>query len=308
MVSADGTSMEVCPPSPRPPPVTAEKNEVGLGHTVFLERGSEGKRESCLKDRGLVSLCRPVSPGGEGLPLWKKPKTRPLLEAEKLVSHANKYWERLPKQKPAIKVCPDPLEWEKYNAKEGDRFLKSPEKAAYYNAMAGKEKAKPLPVAMASIGPASWRNGTINEIHNSVLSINKSDKACLKGRRTDPLPNLREVLAELSNDEAQKYFRMTRSVVILLRESLIDTNEEVKAMTRNKELLEKTLDHIRKDIKLNLDCVTVRSTRPVREKVGSYFLKLLISVFNNNMHNKRVFVYYSPIWKRAFSSVSKTAL
>ena len=87
----------------------------------------------------------------------------------------------------------------------------------------------------------------------------------------DPLPHLRDTVAELSNDEAHRYFRQTRAVVNLLRESLLDTNEEIKSLTRGKESLEKALEHIRKDIKLNQQSGEIRLTRPSREKVRGHF-------------------------------------
>lgn len=133
--------------------------------------------------------------------------------------------------------------------------------------MSCKESTKSVTMGTATIGPAIWRNCTLNEIKSSSSFTKKSDQACMHGRSNDPLPNLREVVAELSNDEAHRYFRQTRAVVCLLRESLIDTNEEIKSLTRNKDTLEKALEHIRKDVQLNLDCVSVRSTRPHREKV-----------------------------------------
>lgn len=119
----------------------------------------------------------------------------------------------------------------------------------------------------AMIGPSTWRNNTLKEIRQSQDFVRNSDKACHMARATDPLPHLREILSELSNDEAHRYFRQTRAVVCLLRESLIDTNEEIKSLTRGKESLEKTLEHIRKDIKLNHECEDIRTARPAREKV-----------------------------------------
>ena len=127
---------------------------------------------------------------------------------------------------------------------------------------------KTLTLGNASIGPASWRNNTLKEIKLSQNVIQRSDKNCDLGRSLDPLPHLRDVVAELSNEEAHRYFRQTRAVVCLLRESLIDTNEEIKSLTRGKEALERALENIRKDIKLNSDCCSIRLSRPQREKVG----------------------------------------
>ena len=127
---------------------------------------------------------------------------------------------------------------------------------------------KTMTLNTASIGPQAWRNNTLKGIKLSQNVVQRSDKSCEVGRSMDPLPHLRDTVAELSNDEAHRYFRQTRAVVNLLRESLLDTNEEIKSLTRGKEALEKSLEHIRKDIKLNQQSNDVRQTRPSREKVG----------------------------------------
>ena len=119
----------------------------------------------------------------------------------------------------------------------------------------------------ARIGPSAWRNNTLAEIKLSQDVIRKSDKSNELGRSLDPLPHLREVVAQLSNEEAHRYFRQTRAVVSLLRESLIDTNEEIKILTRTKEALEKAIEFMRKDIHVNNECSEVRKSRPARERV-----------------------------------------
>ena len=128
-------------------------------------------------------------------------------------------------------------------------------------------EASSTKMGTATIGPSAWRNNTLKEIKLSQNVVSSSDKSNFLGKSVDPLPHLREILAELSNDEAHRYFRQTRAVVCLLRESLIDTNEEIKALTRGKEALEKALEHIRKDLKLNKECEDIRKRRPLREKV-----------------------------------------
>ena len=131
---------------------------------------------------------------------------------------------------------------------------------------------KTMTLNTASIGPQAWRNNTLKGIKLSQNVVQRSDKSCEVGRSMDPLPHLRDTVAELSNDEAHRYFRQTRAVVNLLRESLLDTNEEIKSLTRGKEALEKSLEHIRKDIKLNQQSNDVRQTRPSREKVGLNYI------------------------------------
>ena len=129
----------------------------------------------------------------------------------------------------------------------------------------------------ARIGPTSWRNNTLAEIKLSQNVMRKSDKSNELGRSLDPLPHLREVVALLSNDEAHKYFRQTRAVVSLLRESLIDTNEEIKILTKTKETLEKAIEFTRKDLNVNAECCEIRKSRPVREKVCHLFCVLLLA-------------------------------
>jgi hypothetical protein len=126
-----------------------------------------------------------------------------------------------------------------------------------------KEQSK---LGLGVIGPAAWRNNTLKEISTANLVQHKADHQNIQGRTLDPLPHIRDVLAQLSNDEAHRYFRQVRIVVLVLRENLIDTNEEIKSLTRGRELLERTIEHIRKDIKLNETSVLQRTSRPVREK------------------------------------------
>ena len=52
----------------------------------------------------------------------------------------------------------------------------------------------------------------------------------------------------------------------------MDTNEEIKSLTRGKEALEKALEHKRKDIALNLESMELRTLRPPREKVTFHYL------------------------------------
>ena len=127
---------------------------------------------------------------------------------------------------------------------------------------------KTVTMNMATIGPSNWRNSTLKEIKLSQNVVNRSDKHCETGRQNDPLPHLRDTVAELSNEEAHRYFRQTRQVVCQLRESLLDTNEEIKSLTRGKEALEKALEHIRKDLKLNQESSEIRQSRPLRERVS----------------------------------------
>ena len=126
---------------------------------------------------------------------------------------------------------------------------------------------KSATLGTATIGPQSWRNNTVKGIQFSQNIIQRSDKGCEKGRSLDPVPHLRQIVAELSNDEAHRHFRGIRAVVFHLRETLLDTNEEIKSSSRTKDALEKALEHVRKDLKMNEDSKITRTFRPTREKV-----------------------------------------
>lgn len=120
--------------------------------------------------------------------------------------------------------------------------------------------------AATTIGPESWRNNTLKGIKLSQTIVQKSDKNCDIGRSLDPLPHLRDTVAQLSNEEIHRYTREVRGIVAKLRESLLETNEEIKSLTRGREALEKALEHTRKDIQLNRDSQENRLSRPTKEK------------------------------------------
>ncbi|XP_070581726.1 tektin-like protein 1 [Ptychodera flava] len=123
-----------------------------------------------------------------------------------------------------------------------------------------------VPLATAVIGPTSWRDDTLKTIKVAQEVVKKSDKGCDLGRTLDPLPSLRDTCAQQSNEVIQCYVRETRAVVVKLRESLVETNEEIKLLIRKKEALEKALEHRRKDIALNKLSMEVRLSRPSRER------------------------------------------
>ncbi|XP_077986602.1 tektin-like protein 1 [Glandiceps talaboti] len=128
-------------------------------------------------------------------------------------------------------------------------------------------KSRPsVPLATAVIGPSSWRDSSLKTIKVSQEVVKKSDKGCDLGRTLDPLPSLRDTCAQQSNEVVHCYVRETRAVVVKLRESLVETNEEIKLLIRKKEALEKALEHRRKDISLNKLSMEVRISRPSRER------------------------------------------
>ena len=139
-----------------------------------------------------------------------------------------------------------------------------------------QEFVEKMEVTRATIGSDAWKNASIRNIRLSQTVLNRSDKACELGQQLDPLPSLRDTSIQQSNARIHAYVRATRAVLVKLRESLLDTNEEIKSLLRGKEDLEKTLEHIRKDIILNTRSTMQRQTRPSREKVIWY---CFVSVF-----------------------------
>lgn len=58
-----------------------------------------------------------------------------------------------------------------------------------------------------SIGPQRWSNDTVKTVKLSQSIVDRSDRAIEIGKATDPLPTIREVVAELSNNEIKRYTR-----------------------------------------------------------------------------------------------------
>lgn len=136
-------------------------------------------------------------------------------------------------------------------------------------------------------GPTAWANDTLKAIEESAQLVRRAQNSCEGSRSKDPLPGLRDVVAELSNDQARKHFRDVRKVSGLLTDTLIDTNTEIKSMTRAKEALEKAQGRILKDMKVNATSRDLRSKRPEKERVydiilSSSFFLLPPQLSNNN--------------------------
>ena len=117
------------------------------------------------------------------------------------------------------------------------------------------------------VSPDSWKDASAHTMKLSQAIITRSDKGILSSRRTDPLPLLRDACVKESNDRIHEYVRTTGTVVLQLRKKLVETNEEIKALSRGKESLERALEHTRKDLALSHQSIKIRSLRPAREKV-----------------------------------------
>ena len=113
----------------------------------------------------------------------------------------------------------------------------------------------------------AWRNSVQNETALNQKAIERSDTHIYASKRADPLTNIRKVLRTLSNAEAFKYMRQCRLTVAKLKKCWVDVNEEVKALSKNKEYLESALEHIRKDLITNKEMVEGRQHRTEGEPV-----------------------------------------
>ncbi len=119
----------------------------------------------------------------------------------------------------------------------------------------------------ASVKDDYWRHQVVNDIKLNSNAIVRLDKHIMNGKTIDPLPNVREIARQLSNEEALRYMRQCRVITARLRQSWFESNEEIKALTRSKTFLESALEHIRKDLIINQETIQNRLYRPARETV-----------------------------------------
>jgi hypothetical protein len=116
------------------------------------------------------------------------------------------------------------------------------------------------------VSPDTWKGASAHNMKLSQAIIARCDQGIMTSRQTDPLPLLRDACIRESNVRIHTYVRATRAVVVQLRQKLVATNEEIKALTRGKEALERALEHTRKDLALNRQSLELRGLRPAREK------------------------------------------
>ena len=133
------------------------------------------------------------------------------------------------------------------------------------------ERPQTVP-AYSSIKDDNWRQQVVTDIKINAKCIEKSDKHLFYAKNVDPLTNLRDVLRQLSNQEAFKYMRQCRLIVAKLKQCWVEINEEIKSLTKSKEFLESAIDHMRKDIIINQETIDNRVHRPARETVINNFL------------------------------------
>ncbi|CAG5118952.1 unnamed protein product [Candidula unifasciata] len=138
-----------------------------------------------------------------------------------------------------------------------------------------------------TMGTESWKNRSFRVLTLGKNVVGTSDRNCDIRRSVDIVPQIRDVTVTQCNEEIRNYTREVRVVVSKLRESLIETNEEVKALVRGKEALERTLEHTRKDLQLNKDSKFVRLTRPPAEKEHDGVDDLLEAEYAHLVNSKR---------------------
>ena len=119
-----------------------------------------------------------------------------------------------------------------------------------------------------SINESKWKDQVKQDMKINNDAIIQSDKHIFISKLEDPLTNLREVLAKLSNNEAFKYMRQCRLIVGKLQKCWVDVNEELKPLTKSKEYLESAIEHVRKDIIITQETIDSRIHRPPLEPVN----------------------------------------
>ncbi|CAF1171808.1 unnamed protein product [Adineta ricciae] len=133
----------------------------------------------------------------------------------------------------------------------------------------------------------NWREETMADVRVNSKVIEQSDRNILFGKGIDPLPHVREILNELSNTEAFLYARQCRVVVAKLRLCWIDVNEEIKSLLKHKEYTEASIEHIRKDLIINKESVSLRK-KPRRESESDGVDDILAAEKHHLLHLKRI--------------------
>ena len=137
-----------------------------------------------------------------------------------------------------------------------------------------------------SIGPEKWKEASIGTIKVAQTLIARTEGDLYDAKVHDPLPLIRDACIQESNKRIHGYARASRAVVIRLRQAIVATNEEIKAMNRVRNAMEKSLDHARKDLTLNVHCTYIRQSRPAREKVCVNYrlLRTNLAVLKQNIN------------------------
>jgi hypothetical protein len=120
--------------------------------------------------------------------------------------------------------------------------------------------------AMVSAGPEKWKDSTFGGIKVAQTLMVRAEEDADQAKLSHPLPSLRDACIRESNHRIHSYARATRNVVIYIKQVLVTTNDHIKSLNRLRQTLDRSLDHCRKDLLLNLHCVNTRREKPQREK------------------------------------------
>merc|ERR1712004_209820 len=118
-----------------------------------------------------------------------------------------------------------------------------------------------------SVSPEKWRNDCQLDIEKAQKVAENSDRFCTENDKDDrSLKTLREFLIDADNQKLHEYFRDCRELIVLLRQTYMETQDELRSTCKAQWKLEKRLDDMRKDSKVNKCSESMRTSRPKREK------------------------------------------
>merc|ERR1711953_793023 len=116
-----------------------------------------------------------------------------------------------------------------------------------------------------AVALSKWRIGTVKRLDESKTLNEKIRKNIKIGQQEDPLPSFHDQCVLESNSGIIKYMREVRQVVMNLRSHLSAANEEIKRLSNSKMSLERCLEHLIKDIRVNQETINLRKMKPKRE-------------------------------------------
>lgn len=115
------------------------------------------------------------------------------------------------------------------------------------------------------VAPTKWKFNTLNLIRDSTRVNHDVTTKVRLGHINDPMPSFHDQVVLESNTKILRYMREIRQLVMSLRGLLSESNEEVKRLLNTKRTLERCLEHMRKDLEINVQTTQLRSKKPLRE-------------------------------------------
>jgi len=135
--------------------------------------------------------------------------------------------------------------------------------------------------SLKAIGPNKWKENSFHKIRKINQHIDYIEKAPWNPQKMDETLVHKDICAGLSNQEALKYSRAVREIVLCLQESIVENNEEIKKLNTIKQNYEKYLYNIKVDQKINHESQVIRNKRPECEKkvnIPFYFPILILKL------------------------------